>query len=150
MLVDSPASWEGFLVDLEEVDVVRVAGTGVSTVVWGWRRRAEWLASERRLDDGRGPWQVFARLYRDRGDDRGARRLLIAMHNATESPWRRWLFRPTIGYGFQPWLAAVWFVGLLLLTIGRRLGPSARPLCARWDCTTTAIGERVHRYIPLP
>lgn len=80
--------------------------------------RLEWLARQNSFAPQ--PYRQLARILRDDGDDRGARRVLFEMedrkHHLRRHPWpaRLWysVFQLTIGYGIYP-RQAVW--GLLLL-----------------------------------
>lgn len=68
------------------------------------------------------PYEQLADYYRRSGHDDDVRRVLLAKQRhrrTTLSPPGRMASRvldATVGYGYRPWLAAIWLV--LLLTIG--------------------------------
>ncbi len=84
--------------------------------------RLEWLA---RQPDGfvPQPYRQLAKVLRERGDDAGARKVLIAMENARLrfgglSAIQRaasWVLWATVGYGYTPLRALGWIVGFVLL-----------------------------------
>ncbi len=85
-------------------------------------KRLEWLA---RQPDGfvPQPYRQLAKVLRERGDDAGARKVLIAMENARLrfgglSAIQRaasWILWATVGYGYTPLRALGWIVGFVLL-----------------------------------
>jgi cytoskeletal protein CcmA (bactofilin family) len=84
-------------------------------------KRLEWLTAD---PDGYSPqpYEQLAALYTGVGQPAEARRVLYAKEQrqrATVTPLRRawsYLQDMTVGYGYQPWRAAVWLV--LLLAVG--------------------------------
>jgi hypothetical protein len=74
-------------------------------------------------------------VLRDRGDNVGARRVLIAMENHRRKygnlkfwtlMWQ-WILRGTIGYGYRPWYTLFWVIGIvtlgaMLFRYGYRIG----------------------------
>jgi hypothetical protein len=70
------------------------------------------------------PYRQLASVYRAEGHDRAARKVLIASETRRRQqltgwrslPGRAWggLLRATVGYGYSPWLALVWLVGLIV------------------------------------
>ena len=80
--------------------------------------RLTWLGQDR---DGYRPqpYEQLAAFYRRIGHDDDARRVLLARQRArrtTLRPYARaWahLLDVTVGYGYRPWLAAIWLLALL-------------------------------------
>ncbi|WP_371483264.1 oxidoreductase [Kitasatospora sp. NBC_00315] len=67
------------------------------------------------------PYEQLASWYRKTGDDEAARRVLLAKQRrrrGTLSPlgraWGR-LLDATVGYGYRPWQAGIWLLGLTVL-----------------------------------
>lgn len=124
-LEDDPGTWPDKL-RLNGLSYERLRGSGVS-------RRIEWISR-----DPEGfrpqPYEQLAAWYRRDGNDALARRTQLAKlrgRRATEGAggrfWSR-LLDLTVGYGYRPWLAAVWFAVLLLIgTAAFGLNPP-RPL----------------------
>ena len=69
------------------------------------------------------PYQQLAKVLREAGDNVGARRVLIGMENSRRKYGKlgffawvwRWIFRVGIGYGYRPWYALLWGIGVILL-----------------------------------
>ncbi len=124
-LEDEPATWPDKL-RLNGLTYERLRGSGVS-------RRIEWAGR-----DPEGfrpqPYEQLAAWYRRDGNEALARRTQLAKlrgRRRTEGTgsriWSR-LLDVTVGYGYRPWLAAVWFAALLLVgTVAFGLNPP-RPL----------------------
>ena len=82
--------------------------------------RVRWL---RRDADGFVPqsYETLAAVYRSRGDDAGARMVLLCRERERRGnlPWRRrawsWLQEVSIGYGYRPLRAAAWLAGFVAL-----------------------------------
>jgi hypothetical protein len=82
--------------------------------------RVRWL---RRDVDGFVPqnYETLAAVYRSRGDDAGARMVLLCRERERREglPWRArawsWLQEVTIGYGYRPLRAAGWLAGFVAL-----------------------------------
>jgi len=69
------------------------------------------------------PYRQLAKVLREMGDDRGARRVLYAMEGVRQNlggaslrsrTWS-WVLKATIGYGYYPGWAVWWIVGLAVL-----------------------------------
>ncbi|MEV4105231.1 hypothetical protein AB0J42_33735 [Nonomuraea sp. NPDC049649] len=124
-LQDSPETWPEKL-RLNGLTYERLRGSGVT-------RRIDWVSR-----DPEGfrpqPYEQLAAWYRRDGNEALARRAQLAKlrsRRQTEGPggrlWGR-LLDVTVGYGYRPWLAAVWFGILLLIgTVVFGLNPP-RPL----------------------
>ncbi|MFG1941304.1 hypothetical protein [Nonomuraea sp. NPDC048826] len=124
-LQDSPDTWPERL-RLNGLTYERLRGSGVA-------RRIEWVSR-----DPEGfrpqPYEQLVAWYRRDGNEALARRAQLAKlrnRRKTEGPggrlWGR-LLDVTVGYGYRPWLAAVWFGMLLLIgTVVFALNPP-RPL----------------------
>lgn len=113
VLLDDPASWP---------EVIRLDGTTYESLRGhiSPARRLSWL----RRDSGGyrpQPYEQLAGWYRRIGDDHGARRVLLEKQRARRAtlslPGKVWglLLDWAVGYGYRPWLAAIW-AGLLHLT----------------------------------
>ncbi|WP_336209593.1 hypothetical protein [Nonomuraea sp. LPB2021202275-12-8] len=124
-LEDDPATWPDKL-RLNGLSYDRLRGSGVS-------RRIEWVSRD---PEGFRPQpyeQLAAWLLRD-GNDVLARRTQLAKLRARPQRggfggrlWGR-LLDITVGYGYRPWLAAIWFATLLSIgTVVFGLNPP-RPL----------------------
>jgi len=69
------------------------------------------------------PYQQLAKVLREAGDSVGARRVLIAMENSRRKYGKlrffawvwQWILRVGVGYGYRPWYALLWGVGVILL-----------------------------------
>jgi hypothetical protein len=80
--------------------------------------RVAWL---HRDVDGYLPrnYETLAAMYRNSGDDRGARRVLLARERERRAhlPWYgkawSWLQEVTVGYGYRPLRAAAWLLAFL-------------------------------------
>ena len=85
------------------------------------RARLEWLDRQREFKPQ--PYRQLAKILREIGDDRGARRVLFEMEGrrrrAQNSTWyqRCWdqVLRTTIGYGLMSWWALSWLFGLIFV-----------------------------------
>ncbi len=121
-LVDSKANWptemqiDGFRYDALHSDAE------------GWKDRGEWL--RRQVTPSPGSYLQLAAVYRARGDDVDARKILMERHSElirrnrperwqphyprrrTRS-WRRFL-GVTIGHGYEPWRALYFLLPLLV------------------------------------
>lgn len=124
-LEDDPATWPDQL-RLNGLTYERLRGSGVS-------HRIEWVGR-----DPEGfrpqPYEQLAAWYRRDGNDALARRTQLAKLRGRRHTGgvgaRLWggLLELTVGYGYRPWLAAVWFAALLLIgTVAFGLNPP-RPL----------------------
>ncbi|MGF0166298.1 oxidoreductase [Streptomyces koyangensis] len=82
-------------------------------------RRLAWL--RRNPGYAPQPYEQLAACYRQAGHDDDARRVLLAKQRHRRStlnaPGRVWgrLLDATVGYGYRPWLAALWMGALCLL-----------------------------------
>jgi hypothetical protein len=80
--------------------------------------RIAWIGKNDRYSPQ--PYQQLAAIYRRHGHDEAARQIAIARQRARRKegalPWwsKAWsrLLGATVGYGYRPWLAAFWVVGL--------------------------------------
>lgn len=113
VLLDDPTTWPAEL-RLNGCTYQSLRGRGV-------RQRVEWVAR-----DPEGfrpqPYEQLAAWYRRDGNDDLARRTLLAKQRARRATlgrggraWGR-LLDWTVGYGYRPWLAALWLA--LLTAIG--------------------------------
>lgn len=64
-------------------------------------------------------FEQLASVYRQSGDEKAARKVLIEKHrrlrrqlNPLSKAWN-WLLHLTVGYGYRPWLAAIWLAALV-------------------------------------
>ena len=88
------------------------------------KTRLRWL--ERQDPFRPKPYRQLAKVLREAGDDRGARRVLFEMEcrrrQEEDRSWYErlwgWLLKWTIGYGFYPWRALGWLVLLTALGWG--------------------------------
>ncbi len=126
---DDQISWpaKGRLV-LDGFEYSRIAAGPVDA-----KSRLEWLA---RQADGfwPQPYQQLAKVLRERGDDAGAREVLIRLEDLRrryEYPkqpglsWNyllgllqwlwRWVLKGTIAYGYRPWYALVWGSAVIVM-----------------------------------
>ncbi|MFI0898464.1 hypothetical protein [Streptomyces sp. NPDC020983] len=106
---DDAASWpaklrlDGFVYD--ELIPLPAAGT-----------RLPWLARDAFQPQ---PYEQLAARYRALGRDGQSRRVLLAQQRrrreAATAPAKAWGFLQdaTVGYGYRPWLAGLWLLGLL-------------------------------------
>ena len=101
---------------------------------WDPALRLAWLTTTETFDPG--AWQQLINVYHAHGRDEDARRAGIArendrLHRAGLSRTRaagRWILRATIGYGFRPWIAGIWALGVILLfALALSLGPDLVP-----------------------
>jgi hypothetical protein len=93
------------------------------------------------------PYQQLAAGYRALGDDRQARKILMAqrddeLHRTQPRPrWseRAWgkITKYTLGYGYQPWKALLFLAGVLVLSCLLALVLGARGALAQTDKTAT-------------
>ncbi len=116
-IVDDEQSWpeRGKLL-LDGFVYQRIGGGPTDEV-----KRLEWLA---RQPDGfiPQPYQQLAKVLREAGDDKGARKVLIAMensrlehgHQSVVQQVSQWLLWATVGYGYVP-LRPLWYLGFLVL-----------------------------------
>jgi hypothetical protein len=90
--------------------------------------RARWLALQ--PDFVRQPYEQMAKVFSAVGDDVDSRKILIEMEdqnrirgsmNDQKWYWRQpaklwsWILRVTIGYGYAPWRALYWSLGIVVL-----------------------------------
>ncbi len=82
-------------------------------------RRLEWLAGLPGYSPQ--PYEQLAAWYRKTGDDEAARQVLLAKQrrrrrtlNPLGRAWGR-LLDVTVGYGYRPWQAGIWLLGLTVL-----------------------------------
>lgn len=110
VLLDDPAGWP---------EVIRLDGATYESLRGhiGPARRLSWL----RRDSGGyrpQPYEQLAGWYQRIGDDHGSRRVLLEKQRARRAtlrlPGKIWglLLDGLVGYGYRPWLAAIW-AGLL-------------------------------------
>jgi hypothetical protein len=93
-----------------------------------WLRRA--MEASRRKSGGAHdgylpqPYEQLAEAYRRVGDDRAARRIQLAKYRQRNraTKWNRWYTKlwyilqdVVIGYGYEPWRALAWLLGLFVL-----------------------------------
>lgn len=120
-LRDSQTSWPQKL-RLAGLIYQYIVDDGVSD-----RQRIKWL--QRHVDAGGSktynprPYEQLATMYRATGQDSAARNVGVARADAHHESlprnpagwfrrgWSRFL-RVTVGYGYQPWLAMLWLLGL--------------------------------------
>jgi hypothetical protein len=77
-----------------------------------WRQRRDWLRSQ--ISYSSQPYRQLASAYRNEGDSRASRKILMEQFNAQlqagsslslpSRAWR-WVLRATIGHGYEPWRA---------------------------------------------
>jgi hypothetical protein len=111
LVTGDPRTWPAHVV-LNGLEYDRLRGTE------SLRDRLDWVAR-----DPHGyrpqPYEQLASLYRRIGRDDQARRVLLAKQRARQAtlrpPGRAWsrLLDWTVGHGYQPWRAALWFAALL-------------------------------------
>jgi hypothetical protein len=99
---------------------LRLAGLGYGELVppLSAALRVQWL---RRDVDGYVPrnYETLAAMYRNAGDDSGARQVLLAREreHRAQLPWYgrawSWLQEVTVGYGYRPLRAAGWLLAFL-------------------------------------
>jgi hypothetical protein len=83
--------------------------------------RLDWLARQR--DFAPQPYRQLAKVLRNEGDDRGARRVLFEMEHRRrakeDKSWSEhflsWALRTTVGYGYYPGKSLNLLVGLIVL-----------------------------------
>lgn len=81
------------------------------------RQRLSWLTRSREFQPQ--PFQQLAQFYRSVGRDEDARRVLLTAQRMRRRTLglagRAWgtLLDVTVGYGYRPWLAGAWLLGLL-------------------------------------
>jgi hypothetical protein len=130
---DEPARWSevGTLVlDGFEYNAIHMADVTL-------KQRRGWLRRGTTVRRGRyggyhstsylpQPYEQLAAAYRRNGEDNHARRLLLAKHRQRNraTSWRQWYNRlwnvtqdALVGYGYAPWRAAVWLIGLFVVGI---------------------------------
>jgi hypothetical protein len=88
-----------------------------------WKQRRDWLRSQERYSSQ--PYRQLASIYRNEGNSRAARKILMEQFNAQlqrgstlswqERIWR-WVLRATVGHGYEPWRAigfalVIWAIG---------------------------------------
>lgn len=87
------------------------------------KSRLDWLARQAAVPFRPQPYQQLAKVLREAGENVGARRVLIGMENSRRKhgnlnllSWLwLWVLRLTIAYGYRPWLALCWGVGIVTL-----------------------------------
>lgn len=90
--------------------------------------RLEWLRLQPEVQNPNQlylpqPYQQLAKVLRERGDNTGARQVLIALEDVRRErealsffPWLwRWILKLTIAYGYRPWYALYWALGVVVL-----------------------------------
>ncbi len=126
------------------------------------KSRLDWLARQPADQFKPQPYQQLAKVLREAGDNVGARRVLIAMENsrhdygklgALARPWH-WVLWATIGYGYRPWLALCWGIGIvmfgfLLFGLGYYEG-AITPSDKDAYCTFAAHDTNLHHGNPPP
>lgn len=86
---------------------------------WTPALRRAWIAPARREGYRPQPYEQLAAWYRSTGNEPEARRVLLAKqrmrHRTLNAVGRVWgaLLDAAVGYGYRPWLAALWAVLLL-------------------------------------
>jgi hypothetical protein len=97
---------------------------------WDSDLRFGWLTKTEAFDPG--AWQQLINVYRTHGRDEDARRAAVAREDdrlaraglTTTRAAGRWILRATIGYGYRPWIAGIWALGVILLfALALWLGP---------------------------
>jgi hypothetical protein len=97
---------------------------------WETDARFAWLAKTEAFDPG--AWQQLINVYHAHGRDEDARRAAVARENDRLAraglpairAAGRWILRATIGYGYRPWIAGIWALGVVLLfVLALWLGP---------------------------
>jgi hypothetical protein len=128
---DSAAYWQSGDIVLDEFEYRSIQMTWVTL-----KQREQWLtrameASKRKFGgDHDGylpqPYEQLAAVYRRAGDDHAARRIQLAKYRRRNRvmSWRRWHVKAwnlvqdgVIGYGYAPWRALLWLVGLFVLGV---------------------------------
>ena len=80
---------------------------------WTTKQRIDWL--ERDETPSRRPFTQVADLYRRAGHREQARKVSIAGEKATSGWFRRLWAGTTVGYGYQPWRAAIAALALVVV-----------------------------------
>jgi hypothetical protein len=128
---DSAAHWESGDIVLDGFEYRAIQMTWVTV-----RQREQWLS--RAMETSRNkpggdhdgylpqPYEQLAAVYRSAGDDHAAQRIQLAkyrQHNRV-TPWGRWYSKlwnivqdGVIGYGYAPWRALMWLLGLFVLGV---------------------------------
>jgi hypothetical protein len=138
---DSAAYWQGGHVILDGFEYRSIEMKWVTV-----KQREQWLsramqASQRKFADPDGsanqfggdrdgylpqPYEQLAAAYRRAGDDPAARRIQLAKYRQRNrvTGWGRWYSKlwnivqdVVIGYGYEPWRAFLWLVGLFALGV---------------------------------
>jgi hypothetical protein len=110
MFYDNPDTWPAAL-NLRGFTYDSLGNEKVST-----RRRLEWLD---RHKGGYLPqlYDQLSAVYRRAGDEQAARTVAIAKQRRRRRAYSplSWLWYVTVGYGYRPWLAIAWVIGLTAL-----------------------------------
>jgi hypothetical protein len=112
-LDDDPEGWQqvegGWR--LSGITLGALSGTLHDRGRWSTRRRILWLKDDQA--PSRRPFSQVAQLYREAGHRSQARKVAVAGERSTSSRWRRIWAGVTVGYGYQPWRAALVAVALV-------------------------------------
>jgi hypothetical protein len=119
-IADDPESWPATgNLNLDGFVYTRIGGSGPTDA----KSRLEWLARQPADEFTPQPYQQLDKVLREAGDNVGARRVLVAMENSRHKygklvgfarPWH-WLLWATIGYGYRPWYALCWGIGIVAI-----------------------------------
>ncbi|MER6943891.1 hypothetical protein ABT294_07705 [Nonomuraea sp. NPDC000554] len=146
-VLDLPDTWPAKL-RLNGLTYDRLRGGGVG-------RRIEWVSR-----DPEGfrpqPYEQLAAWYLRDGNDALARRTQLAKlrarrqtHGQGQRVWG-WLLDVTVGYGYRPWLAAIWFALLLVVgTVAFGLNPP-RPLKPAESPVFDSFAYTFDLLLPIP
>jgi hypothetical protein len=120
------------------LDGLTYAGLPVGITSQEWRRLLRGGTPEYAAQ----PYQQFAGAHRAAGHDGEARRTLIAQRRDQidrravtghgERAWA-WLTKITLGYGYRPWLALVWLLGVATIAVVLAVTLGAHGGVARTD-----------------
>jgi hypothetical protein len=128
---DSAAYWQSGDIVLDGFEYRSIQMTWVTV-----KQREQWLSrameASRRKPGGDHdgylpqPYEQLAAVYRRAGDDHAARRIQLAKYRRRNrvTNWHRWYSKlwnllqdGVIGYGYAPWRALTWLVGLFVLGV---------------------------------
>ncbi len=165
IFADDPQDWQGDII-LNEFSYTSIRMNRVTV-----KQREEWLRRAVRAEQrtmGRQhegylpqPYEQLAEAYRRVGDDHAARRIQLAKHRQRNraTTWRRWYSKIwnvvqdiLIGYGYAPWRALIWLIGLFALgTLLFRYGARPQAIISSGHSFTLsdAVGYTLNLLLPI-